>query len=446
MLKIGWATRDLTPVRPAMVMGQMHARVARTALDPITVTAWAVEDVVFVSCDLALVTKENCQDVLALLPAEIPAGNVIISATHTHESLVLLDGVYAHPGGDVMTVAECRALASERIAGAIIEAWKSRKPRRVGRGFGHAVVGHNRYAVYADGSGAMYGETNRSDFRAFGGYEDHSVDMFFTWEPDGKLAGVALAIPCPSQVDENIEQFSADYWHEVRIELRRRFGKQLQVLAWCAPAGDQSPHFLTYKREEEEMRRRRGVTERQEIAQRIGDAVERALACTPPSDDNTPVFKHVVRNLRLPPFKISAKDAVWAQARHDEYVADKNNNPNSWWPVKLREVIDTAKGLRKPEPVSVQIHVVRLGDAGFATSPFELFLDFSMRIKARSPAAQTVMAQLTGGNGGYLASERGVRHGSYGAVPSSCAVGPAGGRKLVEATLSALGKLFPSVV
>ena len=196
------------------------------------------------------------------------------------------------------------------------------------------------------------------------------------------------------------------------------------------------------------MRRRRGVTERQEIAQRVGDAVERALACTPPSDDNTPVFKHMVRNLRLPPFKISAKDAVWAQARHDEYVADKNNNPNSWWPVKLREVIDTAKGLRKPEPVSVQIHVVRLGDAGFATSPFELFLDYSMRIKARSPAAQTVLVQLCGAEsiGGYLASERGVRHGSYGAVPSSCAVGPAGGRKLVEATLSALGKLFPSVV
>ena len=445
MLKIGWATRDLTPTRPAMVMGQMHARVARTALDPITVTAWAVEDVVFVSCDLALVTTDNCQDVLALLPAEIPAGNVIISATHTHESLVLIEGPYAHPGGDVMTVAECRAWASERIAGAIIEAWKSRQPRRVGRAFGHAVVGHNRYAVYADATGQMYGETNRPDFRAFGGYEDHSVDMFFTWEPDGKLAGVALSIPCPSQVDENIEQFSADYWHEVRVELRRRFGKQLQVLAWCAPAGDQSPHFLIHKREEEEMRRRRGVTERQEIAQRVGDAVERALACTRPTDD-TPVFRHITRELRLTPYQISAKDAVWAQARHDEYVADKNNNPNSWWPKKLREVVEAAKGLRKPEPVTAQIHVVRLGDAGFATSPFELFLDFSMRIKARSPAAQTIMAQLTDGNGGYLASERGVIAGSYGAVPSSCAVGPEGGRELVEATLAALGELFRTAV
>ena len=441
MLKIGWATRDLTPKRPAMLMGQMYPRVATSALDPITVTAWAVEDVVFVSCDLALVTVENRQDVLALLPPEIPAQNVILSATHTHESLVLIEGPYAHPGGDVMTVAECRAWAAERIAGAIGEAWRTRTPRRVGRAFGHAVVGHNRYAVYADGTGQMYGETNRPDFRAFGGYEDHSVDMFFTWEPDGKLAGIALAIPCPSQVDEHAKEFSADYWHEVRVELRRRFGPQLQVLAWCAPAGDQSPHFLIYKRQEEELRRRRGVTQRQDIAQRVGDAVERALAGTPPATD-TPVFRHVVRQIKLPPFKVTAKDAVWAQARQDEFVADKNNDPNSWWPKKLREVVATAKGLHKPTPVTVPIHVVRLGDAGFATSPFELFLDFSLRIKARSPAAQTVLVQLTDANGGYLASERGVKAGSYGAVPSSCAVGPAGGRKLVEATLAILNDLF----
>ena len=445
MLKIGWATRDLTPTRPALLMGQMYPRVARTALDPITVTAWAVEDVVFVSCDLCHLSEGNRQDVLALLPAEIPIGNVILSATHTHESLVLQDGWYAHPGGDVMTVAECRTWASERIAGAIIEAWRSRQPRRVGRAFGQAVVGHNRYAVTADGTAAMYGKTDRPDFWTLGGYEDHSVDMFFTWEPDGKLAGVALAIPCPAQVDENAKEFSADYWHDVRVELRRRFGPQLHVLAWCAPAGDQSPHLLIYKRAEEEMRRRRGVSARQEIAQRVGDAVARALACTPPSDD-TPVFRHVVRELQLTPFQISAKDAAWAQARLDAFVADQANDPNSWWPVRLREVIAAAKGLRKPEPVRTRIHVVRFGAAVFATSPFELFLDYGLRIKARSPAAQTVLAQLTDDYDDYLApylaSERGVLAGSYGAVPASCFVGPEGGRELVEATLAIIRDLF----
>jgi hypothetical protein len=443
MLKIGWATRELTPTRPALLQGQMHPRVARAALDPLMVTAWALEDVVFVSCDVVSICeglRKATFAALGRLQPDVPVQNVILSATHTHESLVFDEWPYAHPGGDVMTAAECRAWAAERIAGAIAEAWRARQPRRVGRAFGHAVVGHNRYALYVDGSGQMYGETNRPDFRGFGGYEDHSVDMFFTWEPDGQLGGVALAIPCPSQMDENIEKFSADYWHEIRTELRRRFGQSVQVLGWCAPAGDQSPHFLLYGRQEEEMRRRRGASERQEIAQRVADAVERALACTKPGDE-TPVFRHIVRELLLTPFQISKKDIPWAQARYDQWVA-ANGETGSWWPTGLRRVIETANGLHKPEPVAARVHVLRLGDAGIATNPFELFLDYSLRVKARSPAAQTILTQLTDGEGGYLPSERAVLAGSYGAVPAVCPVGPEGGGELVEATLAAFRELF----
>jgi hypothetical protein len=42
MLCIGWASRDFTPTRPALLMGQMHVRTAREAADPLTVTALAL--------------------------------------------------------------------------------------------------------------------------------------------------------------------------------------------------------------------------------------------------------------------------------------------------------------------------------------------------------------------------------------------------------------------
>ncbi|MCG3149515.1 MAG: hypothetical protein PCFJNLEI_02978 [Verrucomicrobiae bacterium] len=418
----------------------MYVRVGRSARDPLTATAWAIEDVVFVSCDVAMVNDKLRQAILDRLPAEVPKHNVILSATHTHDSLVFFDNVYAHPDGDVMTASECLAWAGERIAGAIATAWRDRQPRQIGRAFGHAVVGHNRYAIYSDETGAMYGKTNRPDFHHIGGYEDHSVDMLFTWEPDGRLAGVTLAIPCPSQVEEHLLEFSADYWHEVRAELQRRFGKDLFVVGWCAPAGDQSPHFLLYGREEEEMRQRRGVTERQEIALRIADAVERALACTKPTGE-TPVFRHVGRELQLPRFSISQKDVSWSQAQYDKWIAE-GGDPTSWWPIRLREVIDTANGLVKPAPVTARIHVLRIGTVGIATNPFELFLDYSLCIKARSPAAQTVLTQLTDGSCLYLPSERAVAAGSYGAAAVVCPVGPAGGRQLVEETLKTLNELF----
>ena len=42
MLEIGWASQDMTPVRPAMILGQKHRRVGSQAMDPLMVTAMVV--------------------------------------------------------------------------------------------------------------------------------------------------------------------------------------------------------------------------------------------------------------------------------------------------------------------------------------------------------------------------------------------------------------------
>ncbi len=451
-LRIGWAAREITPTRPAMLQGQMHCRVGRSAMDPLLATAMALDGVasgerlVLISCDLAFITDGVLRGVRERLTRQVPelqAEHVILFATHTHTSFVLDDGFYLYPGGDVMTPAECTEWVAERAAAAAAEAWQARRPRLLGRAFGHAVVGHNRYAAYANGEARMYGRTALPEFAQIGGYEDHGLDMLFTWEPDGRLAGVALAIPCPSQVDEGLNVFSADYWHEVRVELRRRYGDHLQVLPLCSAAGDQSPHFLLYGRQEEEMRRRRGLTERQEIAARVGAAVDRALACTPPPAAPTEsALSHVVRHLSLPPFAITRQDRDWAFKTLVQCAS--KGDLATWWPSRLRAIVQAADGQLTPAPVAVETHIIRLGDAAIATCPFELFLDYSLRIKARSPAAQTLVLQLAGGFGWYLPSPRALQGGGYGAMPAVCAVGPEGGAQFVEETLQAVGALFPS--
>ena len=449
MLRIGWASCDATPDRPAMLQGQMHVRVAREAMDPLTVTALAIEggrpedQAILISCDLALISdalQDSVRQRLARTLPIVPA-KVFLCATHTHTSLVFQDGFYVHPGGNVMTADECLALLIDRAAEAATEAWNSRSPQRSARAFGHAVVGHNRRAAYFDGTAQMYGQTNRPDFSHIEGYEDHSLDMLFTWDGGGQLSGVALVIPCPSQVDEGMERFSADFWHEIRTELRSRHGKHLQVLALCGAAGDQSPHFLLYGRQEEEMRRRRGLSERQEIAVRVADAVDHALACTKPQDGDAP-FAHVVQHLLLPPRKISRHERDWAKAEHDRAIA--HMDPKSWWPDRLMSVVNQFDGLETAEPFPIEMHVLRIGDAVLATNPFELYVDYGLRIKARSTAAQTLIVQIAAGTGWYLPTERAVQGGGYGAIPAVSRVGPEGGQQLVEETLKMIQGLFPS--
>src|SRR5574340_1775725 len=438
MLRVGWATRDITPTRPAMLQGQMHRRIAREALDPLTVTALALEGgdpadcAIVISCDLTFASEKLHAAVRGALSARlpaVPAEKVFLNATHTHTSLVLEEGSYECPGGDVTRPEECVAWVAARAVEAAVAAWDGRTLQAVASAFGHAVVGHNRRVIYADGSAQMYGRTDRDDFAWIEGYEDHSLDLLFTWDTDGKLTGLALTIPCPSQVDEHLEQFSADFWHDIRLELRARFGERLQVLPLCGAAGDISPHFVIYRREEEEMRLRRGVSERREIAVRVADGVERALSCTRPSTDETP-FAHRVRRLGLSPRRSAPEERAFAQA---EYARAIERFPaDSWWPTPLRAVAD---GVEATEPFPVELHVLRIGDLALATNPFELFLDYGLRMKARSPAPQTATVQLAAGRGSYLPTARAVRGGGYGAMPAVSSVGPEGGQELVEATL-----------
>ena len=85
--------------------------------------------------------------------------------------------------------------------------------------------------------------------------------------------------------------------------------------------------------------------------------------------------------------------------------------------------------------------MLRLGDLAVATNPFEYYLDFGIRIKARSPAAQTLLVQLAGG-GTYCPSPRSLAGGGYGSLPASNPVGPEGGKVLVERTVEVIDKLW----
>lgn len=94
------------------------------------------------------------------------------------------------------------------------------------------------------------------------------------------------------------------------------------------------------------------------------------------------------------------------------------------------------------EPYRMELHAIRLGDIAIATNDFELFTDFGIQIKARSPALQTFVIQLAG-PGSYIPSEQAARGGGYTAIVESNHVGPEGGQELTERTVQLLNSLWP---
>ncbi len=95
---------------------------------------------------------------------------------------------------------------------------------------------------------------------------------------------------------------------------------------------------------------------------------------------------------------------------------------------------------REPN-LPIEVHALRLGDVGFVTNPFELYLDYGIRIKARSPALQTFVVQLAG-PGSYLPAARSIVGGAYGSLPRNTEVGVEGGEKLVEWSVAVLKELW----
>lgn len=138
--------------------------------------------------------------------------------------------------------------------------------------------------------------------------------------------------------------------------------------------------------------------------------------------------------------KITRDQCRWAEAQLASWRKN-NTDEESWYPRGLKRVIKSWKKKIPAAPFPVELHVVRLGDAVLASNPFELFLDYGLQIKARSPASQTVIMQLAG-RGMYLPTAQALNAGGYGANPIVSEVGDVGGRELVEATLALIRKQF----
>jgi len=470
----GWSEKDITPGIPVFLVGQFHPRISEYVDGPIIATALAIgtetDYVVMVSCDLAVLNediRERCRDKIRKKMPYIDTSRVVLNATHTHSAPGTEKRRYPPEPKGVMTASEYADFLTEKVSEVVSEAWNNRKESGVSWVFGHAVVGHNRRVSYFDdiskrqgyrkisglvshGKSRMYGNTDDPSFSHIEGYEDHGVDMLFTWDADRNPTGVIINLACPSQEDESSNYLTSDFWHDVRTRIRNKCGSNLHVLTQCSSAGDQSPHRLLYGKAEDRMLKLRGLTMRQEIGRRVADTVEDVMPLAKKDIRKEVSFRHVVKNIRIRKRPIDDREIEVIRIELSELEKSQPSDRNE----EARKLSGIGRCLRairryetqKENPfLDEEIHVVRLGDIAFATNRFELYLDYGIRIKARSPFIQTFVVQLAAGgeySATYLPTERAVAGRSYGANIFDNEAGPEGGQQLVEEILKILHELW----
>jgi hypothetical protein len=242
------------------------------------------------------------------------------------------------------------------------------------------------------------------------------------------------------------------------------------TLCQVSAAGCQSPRDLVrgYRGDEPDFWHEDGV---EVLAERLREAVVRGRHEAAGRVEADPAFAHLSRAVALPKRLVSYEafrraeaevarlEAICDSARaYRDFCAEIRANeavPGRPGPydsklhhfVLIRNAEAVVNRYREqfaaPE-IEFELHALRLGESVFVTNPFELYLEYGQRIRARSRARRTFVTQLANGSFGYLPTRRAEQLGGYGGLVINGRVGSDGGRKLVDETLAAIAELFPA--
>ena len=496
-LLIGWAEESLVPEKKLRLQGQLYERISQFVESEITATAMAVESdgeqMIMVSCDLTSIPQflmDMVRENVARLNPEIDVMKVMLAATHTHTSHTLADPnpkkdkiqpVLAKdillefigekqeykplvtPDETVMDPKDATVFVADKIAKAVDRAWRSREEALYANEFGRAAVGMCRRVSYDDGTAEMWGDTNTANFTALEGGNDSGVELIYTFDKNKNLTGVVANIACPSQILEQRSFISADFWGRARANIRAKLGNGVYLLGLGGAGGDQCPRDLVrwvqpetpiddpHVKRKYPIRRkadpsmfdisgcnRAGKRVSNEILSVLEEITEyKSEAC----------LEHRVMNIDLP-LRKATKSEYQNAMREIQYYLDKNagrEEMNFEDYAKMYVHLGLVSRYRYQqftESYTVESHMIRFGDVAFATNPFELFLDFGNRLKARSYAAQTFIVQLCCGRGGYLPTEKAEKAGHYSAYITSGNVGHEGGDMFIREQLKNINEMF----
>ena len=490
-IKIGWSEASITPDKKISHTGQFYERISEGVESPITVTAFALEcggeQMVVCSCDLTAINPGLQTRVREKLSGktDLPLQKIMLHATHTHNSHTY--SVYKAPDrmtsltalnkyvpdhmlykplvtadDSIMTADEALEFISDRIALAIKTAWEERKPAAYACSFGRAAVGMCRRACYDDGTAAMWGDTNTPNFTHLEGGSDNGIEMIFTFDTDKKPTGVILNLACPSQVMEHRSVVSSDFWGKAKMFLRKKFGQDFYVCGLCAPAGDQCPRDLIRwqngetpindpnisrpnyieRRSDGSMFDVQGIVR---IGKRIANEVIDAFDYI---DDyvTDAEFKHITEQMSIPLRRVTIAEYNAAKEAIENFIEKNNGKPFDFNDTAKMHVhggtMARFEVQQNMDMFDVEVHFIRLGDIAFATSPFELFLDYGNQIRARSKAKQTFLVQLCCNSCGYLPTEKAEKGSHYSAYVSSGQAGHEAGDLLVRRTLTTINSMF----
>lgn len=434
-IEIGTATRVINPEIGGWVQGAGVPKQATEIRDNLEANAIYLTNgdtkILLVSCDLVGLESDyatRLRESMGVAAGILPR-NVMISCTHTHGGPSLVKTNYLMP----LDTAYMEKLLVWMVELAK-EAVQSARPGKVGWAKDKLQIGYNRRLTWSDGSHTMHGDASRQDFTGLEGPDDpQHVGLFFK-DLNDELLAVAYHNTTHPTIFYADGIYSADFPGEVRKSFRQEFSEELPVLYFNGTQGDISM---------ENMLDRHAETDEEKIHRVSKMVFDKTLEMYKGDIqyEKNPVLKHAYEDLkvavRLPkPETLVESKAILNRIDNGEEIRGMNMIM-AFGAVHLQETFGD-------HPFDIlPVHAVRLGELAIVTEPCELYCQFGLDIKARSPVSNTIVIGLTDGYNGYCPTVSGFLGGGYSGAPISWTrLEPYAGYKIVEIASQLLNKIW----
>lgn len=393
------------------------------------------EKAAVVSVDICNFSKESTEFMRAYIASktDIAAENIMFTATHTHSGPP--SRLDAPKAKEYLTkAADAVIIANERLKPTVLSVGRTKEDR----------VSHNRRLKCIDGTTHMCWEKFEPGFviEPWGPIDPEVITVSVSQE--GQPKGVIVNFGChATTLTGNNWLFSADYPGYIVESLRKLKGEEYIPVFLNGPSGNvtQVDYRVGFPDTYQECQR---------IGYMLGMSAAEAIVNEEPSTGNTVVVsKEMVPVKRI---TITEEQFAWAKAIMKK--VEKEGMP----PAQADGIPDAeyAKDWIRMHGIqnqidSIEVMVVRIGDVAFVGLPGEIFTEFGIDIKARSPFKNTLVMGLTNDNRDYFPTKVSFTQGpkgftpmitGYETTPGSTLYEIGAGEKLAESAVRQLKKIF----
>lgn len=451
-MKAGFAEADITPELGMEVPGGYGKAYCRSIHDPCKVRAAVFDDgrmrVALVGVDAGFVYRPMVLQARELIQQRcgIHQEAVLIGASHSHSSGplgIVQPGQYDHASELVKRLAYEQSSCADagyvdkvrdKIVEAVCAADGAKAEARCGAGTGKEdQVAFNRRLRTKSGVTYTHPGQHNPDVLDYAGPTDPAVGVLGAWDGSGKLLGCVVNFACHATTSPG--GISANYVYYLERTIRGSLGQDAIVVFLQGYSGDvtQVDNLNPYVFPN-------GERWAQIVGGRIGaEAVKMLLSMEPgrltPLDARSRLLK--IDRRRPDPERVKC---CLELAQKDP----KEVGQTEWAFAKEIVLLDA---LRAVSPVAdVEVQAIQIGPVVLLANPGELFCQYSLDARSRSPFPITFPVGYANDFAGYVPTEEafGPHGGGYETrLTSASNLEVQAGQKMLEAALELAGQMKP---